>query len=60
MCRIMTARSRAMLSPTSIGNTARRLEELKSFTFLACDEFEGRVVEYLGAQVSSDMLLQND
>jgi CubicO group peptidase (beta-lactamase class C family) len=42
----------AMLSPSGRDATARRLRELKSFTFLTCDEIQGRVVDRLGAQVS--------
>jgi CubicO group peptidase (beta-lactamase class C family) len=49
---LMTPGLRARRSGASGANIAGRLQELKSFTFLTCDEIEGRVVERFGAQVS--------
>ena len=43
---------RAVLTPAISATITRRLKELKSFSFLACNEMQGRVVERLGAQVS--------
>jgi hypothetical protein len=48
----MTPGLRARRSGASGANIAGRLQELKSFTFLTCDEIEGRAVERFGAQVS--------
>jgi hypothetical protein len=42
----------AVLTPAISATITKRLKELKSFTFLACNEMQGRVLERLGAQVS--------
>jgi hypothetical protein len=49
---LMTPGLRAMLGSDRKASIAGRLKELKSFTFLICDEMQGRVVEQLGAQIS--------
>lgn len=47
---LMTPGLRARRANASVANLTKRLLELKSFTFLACDEIKGRVVERFGAQ----------
>jgi len=49
---MMTPGLRARRADASVANLAKRLQELTSFTFLACEEIKGRVFERFGAQVS--------
>jgi D-alanyl-D-alanine carboxypeptidase len=49
---LMTAGLRERRSGASVANLAKRLQELKSFTFLICDEVKERIVERFGAQIS--------
>jgi D-alanyl-D-alanine carboxypeptidase len=49
---LMTPGLRARRSEASGANVARRLQDLKSFTFLTCDENKERIVERFGARVS--------
>jgi CubicO group peptidase (beta-lactamase class C family) len=48
---LMTPGLRARRTGASGANVARRLQELRAFTFLTCDEVTGRVVERFGAQI---------
>jgi len=49
---LMTPGLRAILRPATSDIVKSRLANLKSFTFLACDEVQDRVFELLSAQIS--------
>jgi D-alanyl-D-alanine carboxypeptidase len=49
---LITPGLNALLTQGTRDVTARRLNALKSFTFLTCDELQGQTFERLGAQVS--------
>jgi CubicO group peptidase (beta-lactamase class C family) len=48
---MMTVGLRVRRADASVANLAKRLQELKLFTFLSCDEIKGRVLERFGTQV---------
>jgi len=48
---LMTPGLRAALDPNAKTILAARLKDLKDFTFITCDEIQGRVVERYGARI---------
>jgi len=49
---LMTPGLRAALDPNAKTILAARLKDLKDFTFITCDELQGRVLERYGARIS--------